>query len=184
MKTSNLIIISLILFSFLFLFYFFQPIKKIDDLEIELENFNKGLSSNITEISNPVFKSKGLESNSYMIKADKGVQDEGHIELFNVKAQFEGEDNKLFYVSADKGTYNQKDENIELIGNVIILDELNNKTSTNKALIDIKTKKTILQEAVISTSDESYISSNNSIIDKINNTIIYSGNVKVKIENE
>ena len=184
MKASHIVIILSVLSSILILFYIFQLNQKSNNLEIELKNFNKTSSTDITEISNPIFKSKGLESNSYTIEADRGIQDDGYIELYNVKAEFEGNNNKIFYVSADTGIYKQKYETIELSGNVVILDELKNKTSTNKAVIEVNIKKVTLLEEVVSVSSKSYISSNSSILDELNNTITYLGNVKVQIENE
>ena len=59
-----------------------------------------------------------------------------------------------------------------------------NQTSTKEALIDIKAKKITMISEVISRSENSSISSNSSIVDKLNGTITYIGNVKVKIENE
>jgi hypothetical protein len=87
-------------------------------------------------------------------------------------------------VSADEGLFNQQNETIKLSGNVIILDEFKNKTFTKKALIEMTEKKITLLEEVISISDKSSISSNSSVVDETNNTVTYSGNVKVKIENE
>ena len=183
-KASNILIIVSVLSSVLILLYFFQLNQKSNNLETELKNFDKTSSADIREISNPIFKSKGLDSNSYIIEADRGIQDEDYIELYNVKAEFEGKNNKTFYISADGGIYRQQYENIELIGNVLILDELNNKTSTNKAVIEVNLKKITLIEDVVSENARVYISSNSSILDEVNNTITYLGNVKVKIEND
>ncbi len=183
-KVSNIVIVLSVLSCILILLYIFQTNKKSNTLETELKNFDRTLSKDITEISNPVFKSKGLESHSYTIEADKGIQDDGYIDLYNVKAEFEGDNNKIFYVSADKGIYKQQYEIIELLGNVVILDELKNKTSTNKAVIEVNKKKITLLDEVVSVSSKVYVSSNSSILDELNNTITYLGNVKVKIENE
>ena len=183
-KASNIVIISSVLSSIFILLYIFQLNQKSNNLETELKNFDKTSSADIGKISNPIFKSKGLESQSYTIKADKGIQDDSYIELYNVKAEFEGENNKIFYVSADKGIYKQQYETIELIQNVVILDELKNKTSTNKAVIELNLKKITLLEEVISVTSKAYISSNSSIQDELNNTITYLGNVKVQIEND
>lgn len=184
MRTSNIIIILSVLSFILILLYIFLLNQKSNNLETELKKFDKTSAADIREISNPVFKSKGLESNSYTIEADRGIQDDGYIELHNVKAEFEGENNKIFYVSADKGIYKQQYETIELIQNVVILDELKNKTSTNKAVIELNLKKITLLEEVISVTSKAYISSNSSILDELNNTITYLGNVKVQIEND
>ena len=184
MKASNIIIILLVLSSILIILYVFQLNQKSNNLETELKNFEKTSSSDIREISNPVFKSKGLESNSYRIEADRGVQGDDYIELYNVKAEFEIENNKILFISADKGIYKQQYETIELIKNVIILDELKNKTSTNKALIELDIQKMTLLEEVVSVTSKAYISSNSSILDELNNTVTYLGNVNVQIENE
>jgi lipopolysaccharide assembly outer membrane protein LptD (OstA) len=71
-----------------------------------------------------------------------------------------------------------------LIKNVLILDELKNKTSTNKAVIELNIKKITLLEEVITVTSKAYISSNSSILDELNDTITYLGNVKAQIENE
>ena len=184
MKASNIIIILSVLSSILILLYIFQINQKSNNLETELKNFDKTSSADIREISNPIFKSKGLESNSYTIEADKGIQEDGYIELYNLKAEFEGENDKIFYVSANKGIYKPQHETIELIENVVILDELKNKTSTNKAVIELNVKKITLLDEVITETSKAYISSNTSILDELNDTITYLGNVKAQIENE
>ena len=183
-KTSNIVIILSVLSSILILLYIFQLYQKSNYLETELKSFDKTSSADFREISNPIFKSRGLESNSYTIEADRGIQDDGYIELYNVRAEFEGENNKILYVSADKGIYKQQYETIELLENVVILDELKNKTSTNNAVIELNIKKITLLEEVVSVTSKAYISSDSSILDELNNTITYLGNVKAQIENE
>ena len=184
MKASNILIILSVLSSILILLYIFQINQKSNNLETELKSFDKTSSTDIREISNPIFKSKGLESNSYTIEADRGIQEDGYIELYNLKAEFEGENDKIFYVSANKGIYKPQHETIELIENVVILDELKNKTSTNKAVIELNVKKITLLDEVITETSKAYISSNTSILDELNDTITYLGNVKAQIENE
>ena len=75
---------------------------------------------------------------------------------------------------------------IELLENVVIVDELKNKTSTRKAKIDTNIRKIILTEKVISITDtgNSVINSDKSIVDDKNETVTYIGNVKVTIKNE
>ena len=75
---------------------------------------------------------------------------------------------------------------IELLENVVIVDELKNKTSTEKAKIDTNMRKIILTEKVISITGtgNSVINSDKSIVDDKNETITYLGNVKVTIKNE
>ena len=51
MKSINLTIGVLIIFSITVFFYFFYSSQNLNDLENELKNFDKNSSSNITEIS-------------------------------------------------------------------------------------------------------------------------------------
>ena len=185
-KASNIIIFLSVLSSVLILLYITQPDKNSNSLETELKKFDTNSSSNIIEISNPVFKSKGLNSNSYEIRAKNGIQEGENIKLYDIRAEFEGKNNKFFYVSADKGWYTQQNGMIELLENVVIVDELKNKTSTRKAKIDTNIRKIILTEKVISITGtgNSVINSDKSIVDDKNETITYLVNVKVTIRNE
>ena len=183
-KASNIIISLLIFFSVLILIFIFLISRNSKELEIEISKFERSSSVNIVEISNPIFKSKGLNTDTYIIKADKGIQNGDNIELNKIRAEFEVKNGKILYVYADKGDYSQLNETIKLSKNVQIIDELNNKTSTKKALIDIKMKKITLSEEVISISANSSVKSDTSVIDDLNKTITYSGNVKVQIKNE
>jgi len=63
-------------------------------------------------------------------------------------------------------------------------DDLGNKTSTEKAIIDIEIKKAVLTNKVISVTNTSEIQSDSSIVDDENGLITYTGNVKVKIKNK
>jgi hypothetical protein len=156
--------------------------------EIKVINNYKDLSKtedpDAIEILNPTFKNKGLNISPYEISAKKGIQIGENIELHTIDAKFTDENNKLVNINADKGFYNQKDQVIHLVGNVLVYDALDNKTLTEKATIEIMNKKIFFLDKVISISDTSIIESNSSIIDDINKTITYTGNVKVKIVNK
>ena len=183
-KLVNKIILLSLFFGFVVLLYIFQVFDNLDSIETELENYNTKTSNKNIEISNPIFKSKGLDTNSYIIKAKRGIQNEGSVELHDISAEFEGDNDKIFYINADIGYYNHQNETIELNENVIIIDELNNKTSTKNAFIEITTKKITLTKEVESISSNSLIRSDFSVLDDINKTIVYSGNVSAKIKNE
>ena len=184
MRKTSYIIISVTIFFLLIIIFFFQSFKSSDNLELELKKFDKTSSDNLVEISNPIFKSRGLDANPYTIKAEKGLQNGNDIELQKIDAIFEGENNKIFYVYADKGLYSQQNGTIELNKNVKIIDELENNTSSKKAFINIKKKLITLSEEVISISENLSIKSDSSIVDDLNKTITYLGNVKVQIEYE
>ena len=171
-----LIILSLIIFN-----YFYNDTENLEKAVNDLKETS--IPGNI-EISNPIFKNKGLNTNPYEITAKKGIHIKNDIELYEVFGKFTNDNNELIYIKADKGFYNQNNQSIELIGNVLIYDEMGNKTSTNTAVIDIDSRKMNLTDDIVSISGTSIIKSNSSVVDEKNNSIVYSGNVKVKIENK
>jgi LPS export ABC transporter protein LptC len=176
-----IIIILLIILSLIVLNYFNNDSKM---LETKVNNLKETSTPGTIEISNPVFKNKGLNTNPYEITAKKGIHIKNDIELYVVFGKFTNDNSELIYIKADKGFYNQNNQSIELIGNVLIYDDIGNKTTTNTAIIDIDNKIMNLTDNIVSVSGTSTIKSNSSVIDEKNNSIVYSGNVKVKIENK
>ena len=174
----SIIIITIIILSIFYLNY-------RSSNEVQINKFmDETKDPDAIEILNPKFKNKGLNINPYEISAKEGIQIGENIELYSIDAKFTDKNNKLININADKGLYNQKDQIIHLSGNILLYDTLDNKTLTEKAVIEIKNKKIFLLDKVISTSDTSIIESNSSIVDDINKTITYIGNVKVKIVNK
>ena len=155
-----------------------------DNLETKLSEFNDRSSPDIIEISNPTFKNKGLNTNFYEIKAKKGIQINQNIELYEINGKFTDDNNELFFIKSDRGLYSQINQIIDLLGNVLISDEFGNITSTDSATINIENRKIRLLNKVVSISNTSIIKSDSSIIDEANGIIIYTGNVKVKIESK
>ena len=171
-----LIILSLIMFN-----YFYNDTEILD---MSVNDIKEKSVPGTIEISNPIFKNKGLNTNPYEITAKKGIHIKNDIELYVVFGKFTNDNSELIYIKADKGFYNQNSQSIELIGNVLIYDDMGNKTSTNTAIMDIDSRKMNLTDDIVSVSGTSIIKSNSSVIDEKNNSIVYSGNVKVKIENK
>ena len=174
-------IIIFILLSISCLVIFNYSSNDMNKLESKIEDFDEKSTSGAIEIINPTFKSKGINSDLYEISAEKGIQIKNSLELYKVIGKFTDND-KLVFIKADKGFYKQNDQIIELLENVLIYDELGNKTSTLNAIIDIKNKKMILSDDVYAISDKSIIQSNSSLVDEKNNMITYTGNVRAKIE--
>jgi hypothetical protein len=174
----SIIIITIIILSIFYLNY-------RSSNEVQINKFmDETKDPDAIEILNPKFKNKGLNINPYEISAKEGIQIGENIELYSIDAKFTDKNNKLININADKGLYNQKDQIIHLSGNILMYDTLDNKTLTEKAVIEIKNKKIFLLDNVVSISGTSIIESNSSIVDDINKTITYTGNVKVKIENK
>ena len=178
---SIIIFILLIIFSLIIFNYFDNDSEKLGTRVNDLKETS--IPGSI-EISNPIFKNKGLNTNPYEIIAKKGVQIKNDIELHEIFGKFIKDNGELIYIKSDKGFYSQNNQVIELIGNVLIYDEMGNKTSTNIAIIDIDDRKMNLTDNIVTVSGTSIIKSNSSFVDEKNNTIIYSGNVKVKIKNK
>lgn len=175
------VIILLIILIIIILNYYSDESNDFSDRSKEIiSNSRPG----VTEILNPTFKNRGLDSNPYEINAKKGLQIGQDIELLEVFGKFSNDDNELFYINSDKALFSQIDQTIDLVGNVLIYDDFGNNTSTNNATIDLDNKKIFLLSEVISKSNNSLIQSNKSTVDKKNNTITYTGNVKVKIDNK
>ena len=106
--------------------------------EINITNDYKDLSKtedlDAIEILNPTFKNKGLNISPYEISAKKGIQIDENIELHAIDAKFTNENNKLININADKGFYNQKDQVIHLVGNVLVYDEIFHTCKMSKHL--------------------------------------------------
>jgi hypothetical protein len=178
---TSIVLILLIILGIFYLNYSSANKVKISE---DYKDLGKSKDPDAIEILNPKFKNKGLNMSPYEISAKKGIQIGENIELYSIDAKFTDENNKLININADKGFYNQKDQVIHLIGNILMYDTLDSKIMTEKATIEIGNKKIFLLDKVISTSDTSIIESNSSIVDDINKTITYIGNVKVKIVNK
>tara|TARA_B100000795_G_scaffold61810_1_gene41491 strand:- start:315 stop:869 length:555 start_codon:yes stop_codon:yes gene_type:complete len=177
-------LIALILLMTLSLIIFNYSDDKSDELIDKLNEVSNRSSPGTTEISNPTFRNKGLNTNPYEIKAEKGIQINQDIELYKIEAKFTNDNNELFFIKADEGLYSQINQVIDLVGNVLISDEFGNTTSTESATIDIEDDKIRLLNRVVSISNTSMIKSDSSIIDEVKDTVTYTGNVEVKIKNK
>ena len=74
----------------------------------------------VIEIDNPKFSEKGLNDKIYEIKAKKGLKLDDELELFTVEGKFKTEKNgKWIYLEAEKGSFSQITNFIELEKNII-----------------------------------------------------------------
>ena len=72
------------------------------------------------EINNPKFSEKGLDNRLYEIKAEKGIQKEGHLELFIVEGKLRTDSGIWIYLNAQKGNFDQVENLIELKGDCLL----------------------------------------------------------------
>ena len=62
----------------------------------QIEHFNKkNQSLDTIEISNPIFKNKGLNTNPYEISAKKGIHIKNDIELYVVFGKFTNDNSEI-----------------------------------------------------------------------------------------
>ena len=170
----------------LFFYLFFFDNKKFDGVENNIDYLSNMQSTNKVEISKPIFKSKGLNSNPYEISAKKGIQLGDDLKLIEINGKLTNDKNEKIFLKADTGFYSDKKQKIELDGNVIISDEFGSITSADNALIDIKTEMIDLKGNVFSTRNDIEIRSNFSSLDDKNKILTYSGEVRIirKINNQ
>ena len=129
------------------------------------------------EIDNPRFSEKGLDNRLYEIKAEKGIQRDGNLELFIVEGKLRTDSGIWIYLNARKGNFDQVENLIELNGEINFYTDEEDKFQSDNALFSInddlvefnKNVKHIRGNNII-TADESKIISNF-------NHIIYKGNV-------
>jgi hypothetical protein len=129
------------------------------------------------EIDKPKFSEKGLDNRLYEIKAEKGIQREGNLELFIVEGKLRTDSGIWIYLNARRGNFNQEDNLIELNGEInFYTDEEdtfqsdNAFFSINDDLVEFNNNVKHLRGSSIITADESKIRNNF-------NHIIYKGNV-------
>tara|TARA_X000000950_G_scaffold265059_1_gene338939 strand:+ start:188 stop:694 length:507 start_codon:yes stop_codon:yes gene_type:complete len=129
------------------------------------------------EIDKPKFSEKGLDNRLYEIKAEKGIQRDGNLELFIVEGKLRTDSGIWIYLNARKGNFDQVENLIELNGEINFYTDEEDKFQSDNALFSInddlvefnKNVKHIRGNNII-TADESKIISNF-------NHIIYKGNV-------
>ena len=163
-------IVIFILLSIVCLVIFNYSSNDINKLETKIKDFDEKSTSGAIEIINPTFKSKGINTDLYEISAEKGIQIKNNLELYKIIGKFNNND-KLVFIKADKGFYRQNDQIIELLENVLIYDDMGNKTLTNNATIDIDSRKMNLTDDIVSVSGTSTIKSNSSVVDEKNNSM-------------
>ena len=129
------------------------------------------------EIDKPKFSEKGLDNRLYEIKAEKGVQKEGHLELFIVEGKLRTDSGIWIYLNAKKGNFDQEENLIELKGEINFYTDEEDRFQSDSALfsinddlVEFNTNVKHIRGSSIITADESKMKSNF-------NHIIYEGNV-------
>ena len=143
-----------------------------------LLQFNSFSNENLEiEIDKPKFSEKGLDNRLYEIKAERGIQRENNLELFNVEGKLRTDTGIWVYLEAKRGNFDQIENLIELSGEINFYTDEEDRFRSDKAIFSIN------DDLVEFNSNVKHIRTNGVIIadeSKIKNNfnhIVYQGNV-------
>ena len=129
------------------------------------------------EIDKPKFSEKGLDNRLYEIKAEKGIQKEGNLELFIVEGKLRTDSGIWIYLNAKKGNFDQEENLIELKGEINFYTDEEDRFQSDSALFSINDDLVEFNTNVKHIRGSSIITADESIIKSNFNHIIYKGNV-------
>ena len=129
------------------------------------------------EIDKPKFSEKGLDNRLYEIKAEKGIQKEGHLELFIVEGKLRTDSGIWIYLNAQKGNFDQVENLIELKGDINFYTDEEDRFQSDIALFYINDDLVEFNKNVKHFRGSSIITADESKIKSNFNHITYKGNV-------
>ena len=135
----------------------------------------------IIEIDQPRFSEKGLDQNSYEIKAQKGLRSSEKLVLFDVEGKFKTNDGLWIYMNADEGNYEQAKNTIKLSDNVQFYTDDGDKITSNSAIFKMNEDLIILRKEVFHENRELKIKSDTTTISNNFENILHEGNVITEI---
>ena len=129
------------------------------------------------EIDNPKFSEKGLDNRLYEIKAEKGIQREGNLELFIVEGKLRTDSGVWIYLNAKKGNFDQVKNLIELNGEINFYTDEEDRFQSDNAFFSINDDIIEFNNNVKHIRGTNIITANKSKIRSNFNHIVYKGNV-------
>tara|TARA_Y100000992_G_C21195805_1_gene457857 strand:+ start:425 stop:931 length:507 start_codon:yes stop_codon:yes gene_type:complete len=159
-------------------------IKNISKIFILLILISTLLQSNLfsnenieIEIDKPKFSEKGLDNRLYEIKAEKGIQREGDLELFIVEGKLRTDSGVWIYLNAKKGKFDQIENFIELSGEIKFYTDEEDRFQSDNALFSINDDLVEFSNNVKHVRGTNIITADESRIRNDFNHIVYKGNV-------
>ena len=129
------------------------------------------------EIEKPKFSEKGLDNRLYEIKAEKGIQREGDLELFIVEGKLRTDSGVWIYLNAKKGNFDQVKNLIELNGEINFYTDEEDRFQSDNAFFSINDDIIEFNNNVKHIRGTNIITANESKIRSNFNHIVYKGNV-------
>tara|TARA_Y100000590_G_C15676606_1_gene998281 strand:+ start:957 stop:1469 length:513 start_codon:yes stop_codon:yes gene_type:complete len=135
------------------------------------------------EIANPVFTTKGINEQPYMIKAAFGIQRGENLELYEIEGKIKNRDNIWIYINADKGNYDQISQVVFLFNNVEVYTDDKERLLSDEAIIDIEKDIITLISNVKYKNQDNVIEADKSVVKNKFKSFEYFGNVQTTINN-
>ena len=129
------------------------------------------------EIDKPKFSEKGLDNRLYEIKAEKGIQREGNLELFIVEGKLRTDSGIWIYLNAKKGNFDQVKNLIELNGEINFYTDEEDRFQSDNALFSINDDLIEFNNNVKHVKGNDIITANEAKIKSNFNHIVYKGDV-------
>ena len=129
------------------------------------------------EIDKPKFSEKGLDSRLYEIKAERGIQRKGNLELFIVEGKLRTDSGIWIYLNAKKGNYDQLENLIELNGEINFYTDEEDRFQSDIAIFSINDDLVEFNKNVKHIWGNNIIKADESKVRNNFNHIVYKGNV-------
>ena len=129
------------------------------------------------EIDKPKFSEKGLDNRLYEIKAEKGIQREGNLELFIVEGKLRTDSGIWIYLNAKKGNFDEVKNLIELNGEINFYTDEEDRFQSDNALFSINDDLIEFNNNVKHVKGSNIITANEAKIKSNFNHIVYKGDV-------
>ena len=129
------------------------------------------------EIEKPKFSEKGLDNRLYEIKAEKGIQREGDLELFIVEGKLRTDSGVWIYLNAKKGNFDQIENLIKLSGEINFYTDKEERLQSDNASFSINDDLVVFNNNVKHIRGNSIITADESKIRNNFDHVVYKGNV-------
>ena len=129
------------------------------------------------EIDKPKFSEKGLDNRLYEIKAEKGIQREGDLELFVIEGKLRTRSGIWIYLNAKKGNFDQIENLIELSGEINFYTDDEDRLQSDNASFSINDDLVVFNNNVKHIRGSNIITADESKIRNNFNHFVYKGNV-------
>ena len=130
------------------------------------------------ELLKPVFNSVDEKNQPYTVTADRAVQSRttpDFLDLEKPKASLTQTDKTVVGAESDKGVYAQKEQKLDLSGNVVLTYSEGYTLKTPSMRVDLKAQKTYADQGVVMEGKDGTLTSTGLEGDSGNNSLIFTG---------